>query len=128
MSVYSTVHLSSAGDHVLVVGKVEESPLAGSVEADAGIRSGLADLLAGGELGVLVGHIAAAVIAVRDEGVGRGLEIILAADVQPGVAVHADELGAEDALAVVVVEDVPGHVISIRLSLRSPDRQNCSGV
>ena len=25
------------------------------------------------------------------------------------VAVHADELGAEDALAVVVVEDVPGH-------------------
>ena len=39
----------------------------------------------------------------------RGFEIILAADVQPGVAVHADELGAEDALAVVVVEDVPGH-------------------
>ena len=92
-----------------VVGEVEERPLAGSVEADAGIRSGLADLLAGGELGVLVGHIAAAVIAVRDDGVDRGLEIILAADVQPGVAVHADELGAEDALAVVVVEDVPGH-------------------
>ena len=38
-----------------VVGEVEERPLAGSVEADAGIRSGLADLLAGGELGVLVG-------------------------------------------------------------------------
>ena len=92
-----------------VVGKVEERPLAGSVEADAGIRSGLADLLAGGELGVLVGHIAAAVIAVRDDGVDRGLEIILAADVQPGVAVDADELGAEDAFAVVVVEDVPGH-------------------
>ena len=92
-----------------VVGKVEERPLAGSVEADAGIRSGLADLLAGGELGVLVGHIAAAVIAVGDDGVDRGLEIILAADVQPGVAVDADELGAEDALAVVVVEDVPGH-------------------
>ena len=92
-----------------VVGEVEERPLAGSVEADAGIGSGLADLLAGGELGVLVGHIAAAVIAVRDEGVDRGLEIILAADVQPGVAVDADELGAEDALAVVVVEDVPGH-------------------
>ena len=92
-----------------VVGKVEERPLAGSVEADAGIRSGLADLLAGGELGVLVGHIAAAVIAVGDDGVDGGLEIILAADVQPGVAVDADELGAEDALAVVVVEDVPGH-------------------
>ena len=92
-----------------VVGEVEERPLAGSVKADAGIRSGFADLLAGGELGVLVGHIAAAVIAVGDDGMDGGLEIILAADVQPGVAVDADELGAEDALAVVVVEDVPGH-------------------
>ena len=92
-----------------VVGKVEERPLAGSVEADAGIRSGLADLLAGGELGVLVGNVPAAVIPMRDDGVGGGVEVALAADVQPGVAVHIDELGAEDALAVVVVEDVPGH-------------------
>ena len=98
------VHLVGA-----VVGEVEDGALAGSVEADLGIRGGFADLLAGGELGVLVGNVPAAVVPMRDDGVGGGVEVALAADVQPGVAVHIDELGAEDALAVVVIEDVPRH-------------------
>ena len=52
-----------------VVGKVEERRFVGVGQADAGITGRLFDLLAGGELGVFVGYIAAAVVTVGNVGV-----------------------------------------------------------
>ena len=63
----------------------------------------------GGELGVLVGHVAAAAVAVRHMGMGGGVEVALAADVQAGVVVHVDKLGAGGAFAVMVVQRLPRH-------------------
>ena len=52
------------------------------LQADARVGSGLPDLRAGGELGVLVGHVAAPAVPVGHMGVDRRVEVILAADVQ----------------------------------------------
>ena len=92
-----------------VVRKAEEGGVAGVVQADACVGGSLLDLGAGGELGVLVGHVPAAAVAVGHMGVDRGVEVALAADVQAGVIVHADELGAGGALAVVVVQRLIRH-------------------
>ena len=58
---------------------------------------------------MLIGDVPAAVVAVGHMRMYRRVEVVLAADVQVRVAVHADELGAEDALAVVVVQRLPRH-------------------
>ena len=58
---------------------------------------------------MLVGHVAAPVVPVGHMGVDWRVEVILAADVQAGVIVYIDELGAEDALAIVVIEGLMGH-------------------
>ena len=92
-----------------VVGKVEERRFVGVGQADAGITGCLFDLLAGGELGVFVGYIAAAAVTVGNVGMDRRVEVTLAADVQAGVIVYIDELGAENALAIVVIEGLMGH-------------------
>lgn len=42
-------------------------------------------------------------------GVSRGIKIAFAADVQAGVVIHVDELGAGGAFAVVVVQRLPRH-------------------
>ncbi len=42
-------------------------------------------------------------------GMDRGVEVALAADVQAGVVVDADELGAENAFTVVVIQGIPRH-------------------
>jgi len=42
-------------------------------------------------------------------GVSSGIKIALAADVQAGVVIHVDELGAGGAFAVVVVQRLPRH-------------------
>ena len=82
---------------------MEERRFVGVGQADAGITGRLFDLLAGGELGVFVGYIAAAVVTVGNVGVDRRVEVALAANVQAGVIVYIDELGAENALAIVVI-------------------------
>ena len=76
-------------------------------QADAGIGGGLPDLLAGGELGVFVGNVRGrGLIPVGHMGMGGRVEVALAADVQTGVVVDVDELGAEDAFTVVVIQGV----------------------
>ena len=92
-----------------VVGKAEEGALVRIGQADAGVSSRLPDLLGRGELGVLVGDVLISLDAVGHMRMDRRVEVIFAADVQAGVVVHVDELGAEDALAVVVVQCIPGH-------------------
>ena len=92
-----------------VVRKTEEGGVVIVAQADAGIGGGLPDLLAGGELGVFVGNVAAAAVPVGHMGMGGRVEVALAADVQTGVVVDADELGAGGAFAVVVVQRLPGH-------------------
>ena len=92
-----------------VVRKAEEGGVVIVAQADAGIGGGLPDLLAGGELGVFVGNVAAAAVPVGHMGMGGRAEVALAADVQTGVVVDADELGAGSAFAVVVVQRLPGH-------------------
>ena len=92
-----------------VVRKAEEGGVVIVAQADAGIGGGLPDLLAGGELGVFVGNVAAAAVPVGHMGMGGRVEVALAADVQTGVVVDADELGAGGAFAVVVVQRLPGH-------------------
>ena len=97
------------GGRGAVIGKVEERRFVGVGQADAGITGCLFDLLAGGELGVFIGYIAAAAVTVGNVGVNRRVEVALAADVQAGVIVYIDELGAENALAIVVIEGLMGH-------------------
>ena len=92
-----------------VVRKAEEGALVGIFQPDACVGGGLPDLSAGGELGVLIRHVAAAAVAVRHMGVSSGIKIALAADVQAGVVIHVDELGAGGAFAVVVVQRLPRH-------------------
>ena len=58
---------------------------------------------------MLVGHIAAAAVAVRHMGMGGGVEVALAADVQAGVVVHVDKLGAGGTFAIVIVQCLPRH-------------------
>ena len=58
---------------------------------------------------MLIGHHPAAGVPVGHLGMGGGVEIALAADVQAGIIPLTDVLGAEHALAVVVVEGLPGH-------------------
>ena len=58
---------------------------------------------------MLIGHHPAAGVPVGYLGMGGGVEVALAADVQAGIIPLADVLGAEHALAVVVVEGLPGH-------------------
>ena len=58
---------------------------------------------------MFVGYIAAAAVTVGNVGVDRRVEVTLAADVQAGVIVYIDELGAENALAIVVIEGLMGH-------------------
>ena len=58
---------------------------------------------------MLVGHIPAAAVAVRHMGMGGRVEVVFASDVQPGVIVNADELGAGCTLAIVVVQRLIGH-------------------
>ena len=92
-----------------VVGKAEEGALIRVAQADASIVGRLFDLLGGGELGVLVGDVLTALDAVGYMGMDRGVEVALAADVQAGVVVDVDELGAENAFTVVVIQGVPRH-------------------
>ncbi len=58
---------------------------------------------------MFIGYVAAAVVTVGNVGVDRRVEVALAADVQAGVIVYIDELGAENALAIVVIEGLMGH-------------------
>ena len=58
---------------------------------------------------MLVSHVAAATVAVRHMWMGGGVEVALAADVQAGVVVHVDELGAGGTFAIVVVQRLPRH-------------------
>ena len=103
----------SAGHLVLcagaVVRKAEEGALVGVLQPDARVGSGLPDLGTGGELGVFIRHIAAAAVAVRHMGMGGGTKVALAADVQAGVVVHIDKLGAGGTFAVMVVQRLPRH-------------------
>ena len=92
-----------------VIRKLEEGGFTGIFQADAGVGGGLSDLFAGGELGVLVSYIPAAAVAVRHMGMGGRVEVFFASDVQPGVIVNADELGAGCTLAIVVVQRLIGH-------------------
>ena len=98
--------LHSAG---AVVCKGEKGGIVVIVQADAGVAGGLADLGTRSELGVLIGHYAVPAVPVGYMGMGGGVEIALASDVQPGVVPLIDVLGAENALAVMVVEGLPGH-------------------
>ena len=58
---------------------------------------------------MLIGNIPAAVVAMGNMGVHRGAKVALAADVQAGVIVHADELGTGGTLAVVVIQRLIRH-------------------
>ena len=58
---------------------------------------------------MLIRHVAAAAVAVRHMGMGGSVKVALAADVQAGVVVHVDELGAGGAFAVMVVQRLPRH-------------------
>ena len=92
-----------------VVGKAEEGALVRIGQADAGVSSCFLDLLGRGEFGVLVGDVLIPLDAVGHMRMDRRVEVVFAADVQAGVVVHMDELGAEDAFAVVIVQSIPGH-------------------
>ena len=87
-----------------VVRKAEEGGVVIVFQADARVGSGLPDLLAGGELGVFIGHIPAPAVAVSHMRMGGSIKVALAADVQAGIVVYADEFGAGGALTVVVVQ------------------------
>ena len=58
---------------------------------------------------MLVGDVLTALDAVGHMGMDWGVEVALAADVQAGVVVDVDELGAENAFTVVVIQGVPRH-------------------
>ena len=93
-----------------VIGKAEEGRFLIRIgQADARILRRLHDLLAGGELRVLVGHIPATAVAVRKKGMHRRIEVIFATDIQVGIVVDVDELGAENALPIVVIDRLPRH-------------------
>ena len=92
-----------------VVRKAEEGGVVIVLQPDARVGSGLPDLLAGGELGVFIGHIPAPAVAVSHMRMGGSIKVALAADVQAGIVVYADEFGAGGALTVVVVQRLIGH-------------------
>ena len=58
---------------------------------------------------MLIRHVAAAAVAVRHMGMGGGIKVALAADVQAGVVVHIDKLGAGGTFAIVIVQRLPRH-------------------
>ena len=58
---------------------------------------------------MFIRHIAAAAVAVRHMGMGGGTKVALAADVQAGVVVHIDKLGAGGTFAIVIVQRLPRH-------------------
>ena len=58
---------------------------------------------------MLIGHIPAPAVAVSHMRMGGSIKVALAADVQAGIVVYADEFGAGGALTVVVVQRLIGH-------------------
>ncbi len=57
---------------------------------------------------MFIGHIPAPAVAVSHMRMGGKIKL-LAADVQAGIVVYADEFGAGGALTVVVVQHLIGH-------------------
>ena len=58
---------------------------------------------------MLIGHIPAAAVAVSHMRMGGSIKVALAADVQAGVVVYTDKLGAGGTFAIVIVQGLIGH-------------------